>query len=78
VKQHSIKRESTGVIPGAIDAGAAESKSDADKACNFDISVRYRHNAEWQGSIYWAEKDVTKQFSSIVELIKLMDNALAE
>jgi len=49
-----------------------------DKTCSFDISVRFRHNAEWQGSIHWIERNVTKQFSSIVELIKLMDNALAE
>jgi len=45
------------------------------KTCNFEISVRFRHNAEWQGSILWIEKNVTKQFSSILELIKLMDDA---
>ena len=44
--------------------------------CTFEISVRYRHNAEWQGTIHWVEKDTTKDFSSIVELVKLMDNAL--
>jgi len=48
------------------------------KSCTFEILVRFRHNAEWQGSIKWLERDVTKQFSSIVELIKLLDNALAE
>ena len=53
----------------------AQPKPDG-KTCSFEISVRFRHNAEWQGSILWFEKAVTKQFSSIVELIKLMDNAL--
>jgi len=59
-------------------AVGATSQTSAEKTCTFDILVKFRHNAEWQGSIHWIEKDVTKQFSSIVELIKLMDNALAE
>jgi len=46
------------------------------KTCNFEIYVRTRHNAEWQGSIHWVEKDVTKKFSSIVELLRHIDNAL--
>jgi len=46
------------------------------KSCTFEISVKFRHNAEWQGNIYWVEKDVTKPFSSIIELLKLMDDAL--
>ena len=46
------------------------------KTCNFEISVRTRHNAEWQGSVRWIEKDVTKKFSSIVELLRQIDNAL--
>jgi len=56
---------------------ARESDDDAGKTGNFEISVRFRHNAEWQGNIRWVEKDVTKKFSSIIELIKLMDEALS-
>jgi len=48
------------------------------KTCNFEISVRFRHNAEWQGSIKWIEKDETKQFSSIVEFVRQVNDALAE
>jgi len=48
------------------------------EVCSFEILVNYRHNAEWQGNIKWLERDVTKRFSSIVELIKLIDNALEE
>jgi len=57
-------------------AEKAQTKTDS-KKCTFEISVRFRHNAEWQGSIIWIEKDVTKQFSSILELLKLMDHALS-
>jgi len=56
----------------------AEETQISDKTCTFDISVRFRHNAEWQGNIHWLEKNVTKQFSGIVEFIKLIDTALAE
>jgi len=49
----------------------------AGKTCNFEISVKFRHNAEWQGSIHWVEKNVTKPFSGIIELLKLMDKALS-
>ena len=48
------------------------------KTCNFEISVRFRHNAEWQGNVKWLEKDETKRFSSIVELIRHMNEALEE
>jgi len=47
------------------------------KTGNFEITVKFRHNAEWQGNIHWMEKNVTKQFSSIIELIRLMDEALS-
>ena len=48
------------------------------KTCNFEISVRFRHNAEWQGTIKWLEKDVTKRFSSIIEFARQINAALAE
>jgi len=48
------------------------------KKCTFEILVRFRHNAEWQGSIKWIEKGATKQFSSIVDLVKLIDTALSD
>ena len=44
--------------------------------CTFEIIVRFRHNAEWQGYVHWIEKDVTKHFSSVVELTRLIDKAL--
>jgi len=48
------------------------------KTCSFEILVRFRKNAEWQGNILWVEKGVTKEFKSIVEMVKLIDTALSE
>jgi len=48
------------------------------KTCHFEISVRFRHNAEWQGNIVWLEKEETKRFSSIVELVRQINEALTE
>jgi len=79
VTEYSQKYEKAGNAAGSADiSDEAASQKTAAKVCTFDISVRFRHNAEWQGSIYWVEKDVTKPFSSIIELIRLMDNALTE
>jgi hypothetical protein len=52
-----------------------DSKDDGKKA-SFEIIVQFRHNAEWQGQIHWVEKGTTKGFESIVELVKLIDEAL--
>ena len=46
------------------------------KTCNFELSVRFRHKAEWQGSLLWREKGVINHFSSIVELTRLLSEAL--
>jgi len=78
LKEYTLKHESASAGEDSTLPAGAEQQKAADKTCTFDILVRFRHNAEWQGSIHWIEKDVTKQFSSILELIKLMDNALAE
>jgi len=83
-KELSLKYENAhkSAYPGDSSKSAGSTQSEVrkttDRECTFNISVRFRHNAEWQGSIHWVEKDVTKQFSSIIELIKLMDNALSD
>jgi len=42
----------------------------------FDISVRFRQNATWQGEIIWIEKDMRQNFRSVLEMLKLIDEAL--
>ncbi|MCL2249915.1 MAG: hypothetical protein FWC13_11665 [Oscillospiraceae bacterium] len=56
-----------------VDIG--DSKANEKKA-SFEILVQFRYNAEWQGQIHWIERDTAKNFESIVELVKLIDNAL--
>jgi len=52
-----------------------QSKTDGRK-CTFELVVNFRNHAEWQGQIYWVDKDVTRQFLSIIEMMKLIDEAL--
>ena len=46
------------------------------KRATFVISVLFRQNATWQGSIQWLDKKKTQRFRSTLELIQLMDSAL--
>ena len=46
--------------------------------CTFEISVRFQQNSTWQGQILWAEKNLKQNFRSVLEMLKLMDEALAE
>lgn len=43
----------------------------------FMVQVMFRQNATWQGSILWSEQNKTQHFRSALEMIKLMDDALA-
>ena len=43
----------------------------------FWISVLFRQNASWQGTVLWADRDMESQFRSALELISLLDNALS-
>lgn len=51
-------------------------KSQIGHIASFLIRVG-KHNGTWQGSISWTDKGVTKNFRSTLELIKLMDSAVA-
>ena len=44
----------------------------------FEITVKFRQNATWQGQILWAEKNLKQNFRSVLEMLKLMDEALLE
>ena len=56
----------------AINDEAAGSK------CSFEVSVRFRQNATWQGEIVWAEKKLKQNFRSVLEMLKLMDEAMMD
>ncbi len=43
----------------------------------FVLQVLFRQNSTWQGAITWTEQQKTQRFRSTLELIKLMDSAMA-
>ena len=43
----------------------------------FIVKVEYCQNGTWQGKVVWAEENKTERFRSMLELIKLMDEAMA-
>ena len=43
----------------------------------FEISVKFMQNSTWQGQIHWIEKNQKQSFRSALEMLKLMDEALA-
>lgn len=42
----------------------------------FVVYVRYRQNSTWQGEVTWIEKSGMQYFTSTLEFVKLLDNAL--
>ena len=46
-------------------------------AGKFVIQIDRCENATWQGTILWTEKNITQQFRSALELIRLIDSAVA-
>jgi len=44
----------------------------------FEISVKFMQNSTWQGQIHWVDKNLKQNFRSALEMLKLMDEALAE
>jgi hypothetical protein len=44
----------------------------------FEISVKFMQNSTWQGQIHWVERNQKQNFRSVLEMLKLMDEALAE
>lgn len=46
--------------------------------CTFIVHISQSENATWQGQVTWADKNVTKNFRSALELIKMMDGVVQE
>ena len=44
----------------------------------FEISIRFMQNSTWQGQILWIDRNLKQNFRSALEMLKLMDEALAE
>lgn len=46
------------------------------RLATFLIHVQQRQNASWQGKVTWVEQGKSLSFSSALDLLKLLDNAL--
>lgn len=44
----------------------------------FIIRVQQRQNSTWQGRLTWVDEDKTMRFRSALEMIKLIESAIAE
>lgn len=53
------------------------SKPEHSFLASFRISILFRQNASWQGSIQWLEQNSVSQFRSALELIQLLDSVLS-
>ena len=65
-------------VEGSVFLNRGNDKETDGKKCTFEISVRFRQNASWQGQIFWSEKNMRQNFRSVLEMLKLMDEALTE
>lgn len=45
---------------------------------SFTVTILFRQNATWQGTILWADRQLESHFRSALELISLMDGALTQ
>lgn len=49
----------------------------AGEEATFLVSVRFRQNSTWQGEMFWVEGGEIQDFSSTLDLIKIMDAILS-
>ena len=47
------------------------------KHATFSLRILFRQNASWQGSVTWMEGKKMQSFRSVLELVLLMNSALA-
>lgn len=46
------------------------------KQSTFVVHIAQNDNASWQGQVTWADQNITKNFRSALELIKLIDGVV--
>ena len=47
------------------------------QGATFVVKVDYSQHGTWQGKVVWADENRTEHFRSALELIRLMDSAIA-
>ena len=68
-------RAQSKIVEGGDEKFAFETKTG--KLATFRLKVLFRHNASWQGSVAWIEGGNEEPFRSSLELLMLIDSALA-
>ena len=51
-------------------------REEVNSKSTFEISVKFMQNNTWQGEIHWIENDRKQNFRSVLEMLRLMDEAL--
>lgn len=69
------------LVQRTVDKGKQEMIDQNEKGAvpvkaTFVVHVKYRQSATWQGTITWTEKNISKNFRSTFEMLKLMDNVI--
>ena len=60
-----------------MSANANANKDLINSEKSFLVKIKYRQNSSWQGTVQWIETGKTQNFKSCLELIRLMDIAVA-
>lgn len=62
---------------GVVQTAAIEPMANKEREkASFVVHVQFRQNATWQGTITWVNKGVTQHFRSVLEMIRLMTEAV--
>ena len=67
-----------GAVPARPVDRPMETQQKEGRCATFAIRVIFRQNATWQGTVSWLEAGREARFRSALELLKIMDSALAE
>jgi len=59
------------------DKNAQKAEDRRQAIATFQINVMFRQNATWQGRLLWIDENMEASFRSVLELIRLLDSALA-
>ena len=65
------------LIMGRKALSASTNTDPGNRKGTFVVKVEYCQNETWQGKVVWAEENRTERFRSMLELVKLMDEAMA-
>lgn len=60
------------------EAHMSEKDYEKEKQVRFLVDIRFQRNDSWQGKIKWLDANREQEFRSVLEMIKLMDEAITE